>query len=818
VSHSLTDLAGLKVSAEDLLAVVMETTAQPICVVDPDGCIRFANPAAVAALGYDSAEELVGSHSQVTIRSPASYVSVPIAMADGHGAVVAFDGVEDHRELREHDALPVGQQASLQRIATLVAGGAASADVFAAIASEVGHVVGLSLVAVARYERDGTATVMGAWSERPHPFQAGTGWPLDGSTIAVEVLKTGHPARLDDFAEREGTIADAAHKAGMRAAAGAPIIVDGEVWGVMATASTDGDPLPDHIEDRLTEFTELVATAISNSAGREELARLADEQAALRRVATLVAHDSPPAQVFAAVAEELGRLLGAEVTTICRYEADRTVTVVAEWGDAAFPVGTRLAVDDENVGGRVLRTGRVARMDDYSNATGSFGSRVRAVGLRSAVGCPIVVDGQLWGVMIAASRQAGTLPAATETRIGQFTELVATAISNTEARTHRGRLADEQAALRRVATLVARGVAPDEVFAAVTEEVRRLLGTGLAGMARYERDTVTVLAAWAAEDGGEHPRVPGPWPLEGGDLASTIATTGRSVRIDSYDGVPGRIAAFVRDELGIKSSVGSPIVVGGRLWGALFVHSRQTEPLSGDTESRLTDFTELVATAIANADARAALAASRARVVVAADETRRQIERDLHDGIQQRLVSLLLELQSAEVIDSLEAGELRAQLARTADSIVEVLAELREISRGIHPVILSNGGLAPAVRGLARRLALPVELDLRAEGRLPELVEVAAYYVVSEALTNAAKHAHASVVNVELDAVDSVLRLAIRDDGVGGADPGQGSGSGLIGLSDRIEALGGTLEVTSRPGDGTTVLVEVPIERSASGA
>jgi GAF domain-containing protein len=482
--------------------------------------------------------------------------------------------------------MPAAREGSLRRIATLVAGGAASADVFAAIAREVGHVVGLPLVAVARYERDGTATVMGAWSERPHPFQAGTGWPLDGSTIAAEVLKTGHPARLDDFAEREGTIADAANKTGMRSAAGAPIIVDGDVWGVMATASTSGEPLPDHIEDRLTDFTELVATAISSSASREDLARLADEQAALRRVATLVARDSPPAQVFAAVAEELGRVLGAEVTTICRYEADRTVTVVAEWGDAAFPVGTRLAVDEENVGGLVLRTGRVARVDDYANATGSFGSRVRAVGLRSAVGCPIVVDGQLWGVTIAASRQSPSLPAATETRIGQFTELVATAISNTEARTHRGRLADEQAALRRVATLVARGVPPDEVFAAVTEEVGRLLGTGLAGMARYNRDdTVSVLAAWAAEDGGEHPRVPGPWPLEGGDLASMVATTGRAVRIDSYDGVPGRIAAFVRDELGIKASVASPIVVLGRLWGTLFVHSRQTEPLPRDTES-----------------------------------------------------------------------------------------------------------------------------------------------------------------------------------------------------------------------------------------
>jgi signal transduction histidine kinase len=296
-----------------------------------------------------------------------------------------------------------------------------------------------------------------------------------------------------------------------------------------------------------------------------------------------------------------------------------------------------------------------------------------------------------------------------------------------------------------------------------------------------------------------------------GDLASTIARTNRPVRIDDYHGVPGRIAAFVRDELGIRSSLGSPIIVEGRLWGALFVHSKRTDqPLTPDAESRLTGFTELVATAIANADAHAALAASRARIVAAADESRRRIERDLHDGTQQRLVSLMLELRLSEGAEPSDVGELKAQLARTAQSLDAVLEELREISRGIHPAVLSSGGLGPAIRTLARRSAVPVELDLRSERRLPEPVEVAAYYLVSEALANAAKHAHASVVRVELDAHDSILRVAIRDDGIGGADSEQGSG--LAGLGDRIEALGGTLEVTSPLDNGTTVLVEVPVE------
>ena len=406
------------------------------------------------------------------------------------------------------------------------------------------------------------------------------------------------------------------------------------------------------------------------------------------------------------------------------------------------------------------------------------------------------------------------LPADTEARLANFTELLATAIADAESRAGLARLAEEQAALRRVATLVARGAPPEEVFAAVTEEVGRLLGTHLAGMARYESDdTLTVLATWAAE--GEHPLVRGPWPLEGGDLASTISRTGRPVRIDDYHGVPGRIAAFVRDELGIVSSVGSPIVVEGRLWGALFVHSKQThQPLPRDTESRLTGFTELVATAIANAGSRAELMASRARIVAAADETRRRIERDLHDGTQQRLVSLGLELRAAQATLPPQLDKLERELSRVAEELASVFDELREISHGIHPAILSEGGLEPAVKALCRRSPVPVELDAHAERRLPEPVEVAAYYVVSEGLTNTAKHAHASVVHVDLDTHDAILRLAIRDDGIGGADPGRGSG--LLGLSDRIEALGGTLEVTSPAGKGTALLIEIPLEDQSS--
>jgi signal transduction histidine kinase len=368
-------------------------------------------------------------------------------------------------------------------------------------------------------------------------------------------------------------------------------------------------------------------------------------------------------------------------------------------------------------------------------------------------------------------------------------------------------LADEQAALRRVATLVARGAAPKEVFAAVTGEIGQLLPVDLSDMGRYESDgTVTYVGAWGKAV--DHFPVGTRLFLGGKNLSTIVAQTGRSARIDNYADASGPIGVASR-ETGVRSAVATPIIVEGRLWGVMAADSTLEQPLPADTEARLADFTELLATAIANAESRAALAASRARIVAAADETRRRIERDLHDGTQQQLVSLILELRAAEATEPSEVGELRAQLTRTAHRLGEVLEELQEISRGIHPAILSKGGLDRALRALARRSVVPVDLDLRAEGRLPKHVEVATYYAVSEALTNAAKHARASVVTVELEAHDAGLQLAIRDDGIGGADFGHGSG--LVGLSDRIEALGGTLQVTSPAGNGTTMLIEIPL-------
>jgi signal transduction histidine kinase len=256
--------------------------------------------------------------------------------------------------------------------------------------------------------------------------------------------------------------------------------------------------------------------------------------------------------------------------------------------------------------------------------------------------------------------------------------------------------------------------------------------------------------------------------------------------------------------------VGCPIVVAGRLWGVIAASTRREEPFPADTEAQIGEFTELVATAIANAQAHAELAASRARIVATADQTRRRIERDLHDGAQQRLVSVALRLRGVAAAVPPGLAEVHQELTGVGAELDEVLDELRELSRGIHPAILSEGGLGPALRALARRSVVPVELEVDVGGRLPERVEVTAYYVAAEALTNVAKHANASVAEVEVDAEDGLVRLAIRDDGIGGADPT--GGSGLVGLKDRVEATGGTLRVQSHPGQGTSLVVELPID------
>jgi signal transduction histidine kinase len=368
-------------------------------------------------------------------------------------------------------------------------------------------------------------------------------------------------------------------------------------------------------------------------------------------------------------------------------------------------------------------------------------------------------------------------------------------------------LAEQQAALRRVATLVARGAPPTEVFSAVALELARVLGVRNASVWRYQTDgAATLLAAWD-EPGATKMPVGRRFSLEGDNIAAMVLHTGRPARMDSHDTAAGPAAAAIR-ELGLQGGAGAPIIVGGRRWGVAVAGWSRVEPMPPDTEGRVGDFADLVAMAIANAQTHADLTDSRVRIVAAADDARRRIERDLHDGAQQRLVSLGLGLRNAEANVPAELGLLRQQISRLATSATEVSKDLQELSRGIHPAILSNGGLGPAIKTLARRSVVPVELDIAVKGRLPERTEVAAYYVVAEALTNAAKYAGASAVTVSVHTEGDSLHLSIADDGIGGADTAKGSG--LIGLVDRVEAIGGRMTISSHPGEGTSLWVAIP--------
>ncbi len=374
-----------------------------------------------------------------------------------------------------------------------------------------------------------------------------------------------------------------------------------------------------------------------------------------------------------------------------------------------------------------------------------------------------------------------------------------------EAALHR--LAEEQAALRRVATAVAAESDPAALFGIVAEELARLLEAERAHLFGYDPDGRggTIMGGWSLVD--EHRLPVGLHVAVDGDTAmARVWRTGAPVRIDDYAPVEGRAADVIR-QYGVGAVVASPITLGGRLWGAVIVSNVAPRPFPPGTEQRIADFAELAAQALANASAREQLAASRARIVEAGDAERRRLERNLHDGAQQRLVSLslMLRLAGRRVKDDPEAV---AFLERAGDELAQALQELRELARGIHPAVLTERGLAPALQALAARAPLPVELELPPE-RLPAPVEAAAYYLVSEALANVAKHAQASVVRVLVERSDGRARVEVADDGVGGADAG--GGTGLRGLADRVEALGGRLAIDSPRGRGTILRAELPL-------
>ena len=547
----------------------------------------------------------------------------------------------------------------------------------------------------------------------------------------------------------------------------------------------------------------------------DELHVANDELGALRRVATLVAEGVRPQDLFAVVAEEVARVVEVPLVSVVRYESDGSATECASFSLAGqlFPVGKRWSLEGTNVLQLVRSSSEPARIDDHSELGGEIAEVIRRSGIRSTVGVPIVVAGHVWGAMVVSVLEPETLSEGTESRLADFTELLATAIQNAESREALERLAEEEAALQRVATLVAQGVDRFEIFSEVSEEVGRLFGTSTAGVIRFRQDGPALVVVGVTKTLQSVLPLGTRWRLDDSLVSAEVYRTRRSARFDGVDwlSIPGPVGE-AGSRLGLVSSVASPILVEGRVWGMTTVSSERQLP--SDTEQRLEKFADLVATAISNAENKAQLAASRRRIVAASDEARRQIERDLHDGTQQRLVSLALAVRAAEESVPRESGALRAALSDVSTQLAAAAEELQELSRGIHPAILSQGGLGPAIRTLAQRSTVPVEFGDFTAARLPEPIEVAVYYVVSEALANAAKHAQASHIAVSLALRDGTLQLSIRDDGLGGADSRRGSG--LVGLSDRVAALGGTIRLESRPGGGTHITAELPLEPEAA--
>ena len=542
----------------------------------------------------------------------------------------------------------------------------------------------------------------------------------------------------------------------------------------------------------------------------DELERVADEQAALRRIATLVAGGATESDLAAAVSSEIGGLFGAQSASVVRWDGD-TIRVIGSWvTDAEDPrrAGAVLSYGGDTLTARVVETAAPARVDSADELKTEFGrQRWAELGLQASIGAPILVDRKVWGVVAASRTEAGdTFPPGDEERLRDFSALVAQAIVNAEARRETAALVAEQSSLRQIATLVAGGRPQAAVLEAVTAEAGILFGASTVALVHWEgvQDEVVVTAAWSAR--GAEPVEPGsryhPDP-HGPTLG--VLETGSAAR--GFEASPER---------GPLAVIAAPVIATGSLFGALTATRAADDPFPAGAEMRLRSFADLTAQSIANERAQAELRASRARIVRTADEARRRLERNLHDGAQQRLVSVSLALRLVEQMVEPDPATAIVVLHEASNELSEALQELRELARGLHPALLSEHGLMPALQSVAARSPFPVEITgVPEERRLPGAVEAAIYYVVAESLTNAAKHGAASSATVSLSCTADEVCVEIADNGRGGAS--LDAGSGLRGLVDRVEALGGELTVASPHGAGTLVRAELPLREPDDG-
>jgi PAS domain S-box-containing protein len=581
----------------------------------------------------------------------------------------------------------------------------------------------------------------------------------------------------------------AALRFGPRGASLSLLVVSGLT--VLNTARNTGPFVRESITDSLLSTQLFLATAALSSL---ILAAVTAERATA--AAALRANEERLRSVVRCMAEGLIVRDDGGVITECNAVAERLIGLSRDrllGRRVGEVIGPAVGESGEPLTGGALLGDRA--LTDGASESGIVARVTRSDGTAAWVSAS-------WGpVRDAAGRIAGVVTSLSDITSRREAEerLVA---SESATRT----LAEEQSALRRIATQVAAEAPPPALFAQVTEEVGRLLGAPTARVVRYEDDGwATIVGGWS-EDGEGLP-VGSSVPLDGETVLARVRRSGRVERIEGYEGIGGELAVRLRAR-GYRASVAAPVRVAGRVWGALVASARDARDLDEGTERRLCDVAELVAQALANADAREMLAASRARIVEAGDAERRRLQRNLHDGAQQRLVALAVQLRLVQAgIDSDLPGARRG-LDSAIIELREALEELRELARGIHPVVLTNRGLEPAVAALAARSPVPVEIAAIPEERLPPPVEAAAYYIIAEAITNVAKYAAASHITVTVDQVGDCTRVEVTDDGVGGADPA--TGSGLRGIADRVEALNGHVQVMSPVGVGTTVRAEIP--------
>ena len=525
--------------------------------------------------------------------------------------------------------------------------------------------------------------------------------------------------------------------------------------------------------------------------------RAAREQASLRRIATLVASEWSEEELVSAIAEELGALFDADAANALRWDGD-TLHVVGEWRRDRPPAagGSTYAYGGDTISVRVVEASAPARVDSIDELVTEFArERWRALGIDASIGAPVRAGGVLWGV-VTASRSHGRhpFPEGTEQRLADFATLLAQAIENAESRRRMTHVYEEQSALRNIATLVAGGRPHPQVLEEVTAEVGRLFEAREVNVVRWEGvlDEVVLLRSWAA---------PPAEPAEPGELRREAPGSAIIAVLEE-----GLAARSVNDD---EAMVAAPLIINGVLRGALSAHRSGDEPFPAAAESRLRAFADLAAQSIGNDLIQNALRESRARIVQAGDDARRRLERNLHDGAQQRLVAVSLSLRHAATLFEKNVEGARELVASASAELTNAIQELRDLARGLHPAILSDQGLDAALRALVLRSPGDPTLENDIEVRLDEHVESAVYYVAAEALTNAQKYARATSVRVWARIRNDAVVLEVVDDGPGGARVAPGSG--LQGLTDRVEAIGGRLEVHSTSGVGTTIRAVIPL-------